>query len=68
MIVIPKAGRVEHIQQNWRALDLHLTPEDLSRLSTLFAPRVRVAYSNKLRRFRAGWAALSQAFTTVFNQ
>lgn len=38
VIAIPKASRVEHVQQNRAALDLQLTEQDLSELDEAFPP------------------------------
>jgi diketogulonate reductase-like aldo/keto reductase len=38
VVAIPKAGRVEHVQENWRALDLALSPADLAALDAAFPP------------------------------
>jgi diketogulonate reductase-like aldo/keto reductase len=38
VIAIQKAGRVAHVEENRRALDLHLTPEDLAALDRAFPP------------------------------
>jgi diketogulonate reductase-like aldo/keto reductase len=37
-IVIPKASRSEHVRENRGALDLVLTPEDLTALDRAFPP------------------------------
>ncbi len=40
VIVIPKSSRVEHLEQNWAALDLQLSDAELAALETAFpAPR-----------------------------
>lgn len=36
VIVIPKASRIDHIEQNYAALDLHLNAEDLAALDQIF--------------------------------
>ncbi|GGI54982.1 aldo/keto reductase [Oxalicibacterium solurbis] len=38
VIAIPKASKVEHVQQNHAALDLQLTEQDLSELDEAFPP------------------------------
>jgi len=38
VIVIPKASRIEHIEQNYAALDLDLSPEELAMLDATFPP------------------------------
>jgi diketogulonate reductase-like aldo/keto reductase len=38
LMVIPKAGTVEHVRENRAALDLRLTVEDLNELDTAFPP------------------------------
>lgn len=38
VITIPKAGSLEHIRQNYEALGLHLTQEDLSEIDQAFPP------------------------------
>ncbi|MGW5365425.1 aldo/keto reductase [Actinopolymorpha pittospori] len=38
MVVIPRAGRPEHVQQNRLALDVRLTETDLAELDRLFPP------------------------------
>ncbi|MGG6270220.1 aldo/keto reductase [Leptolyngbya sp. AN03gr2] len=38
VIVIPKASRIEHIEQNRAALDLKLSPEELTILDAAFPP------------------------------
>lgn len=38
VIVIPKSSRIEHIEQNYAALNLKLTPEELAALDTAFPP------------------------------
>jgi diketogulonate reductase-like aldo/keto reductase len=38
MIAIPKAGRVEHVEDNAGALDVHLDEEDLAELDREFPP------------------------------
>ena len=38
VIVIPKATRIEHVEQNYAALDLKLSAEALSTLNTAFPP------------------------------
>lgn len=38
LIVIPKAGRPEHVRENRLALDLRLTEEDLAELESAFPP------------------------------
>jgi diketogulonate reductase-like aldo/keto reductase len=44
VIVIPKAGRAEHVRENRAAADLILTPEELTELDRAF-PRPRTAVS-----------------------
>ncbi|MBW6532873.1 aldo/keto reductase [Sphingomonas sp. RRHST34] len=44
VIVIPKAGRAEHVRENSAAADLILTPEELTELDRAF-PRPRTAVS-----------------------
>lgn len=41
VIVIPKAGRIDHIEENKAALDLKLSPEELAALDTAFPPPAR---------------------------
>ncbi len=41
MIAVPKAATVEHVQENSRAADLQLTPEDLARIDIEFRPPTR---------------------------
>ena len=41
VIIIPKAGRPEHVQQNRDALDLKLAPEDMAALDDAFPPPKR---------------------------
>ncbi|MGD1896823.1 MAG: aldo/keto reductase [Phormidesmis sp.] len=44
IIVIPKSSWIEHIEQNYAALDIELSPEDLATLNAAFpAPRNPVA-------------------------
>lgn len=38
VMVIPKAGRPEHVRENRAALDLELTPEELAELDRAFPP------------------------------
>ncbi|MGI0484725.1 aldo/keto reductase [Pantanalinema rosaneae CENA516] len=38
VIVIPKSSRIEHVNQNYTALDLQLSPTELSTLDTVFPP------------------------------
>ncbi|MGW7594744.1 aldo/keto reductase, partial [Streptomyces rubiginosohelvolus] len=38
VMAIPKAGRVDHVEENRAALDLELTPEDLAALDRAFPP------------------------------
>jgi diketogulonate reductase-like aldo/keto reductase len=38
VMAIPKAGHVEHVRENRRALDLELAPEDLAELDGAFPP------------------------------
>jgi diketogulonate reductase-like aldo/keto reductase len=40
-IVIPKAGRLDHVRQNRQALDITLSPEDLADLDKAFPPPSR---------------------------
>jgi diketogulonate reductase-like aldo/keto reductase len=40
-IAIPKAADVGHVEENWRAADLVLTPDDLATLDAEFAPPTR---------------------------
>ncbi len=41
MMVIPKAGRLEHVRQNRAAVDLQLTVQDLADLNAAFRPPTR---------------------------
>jgi diketogulonate reductase-like aldo/keto reductase len=41
VIAIPKAGTVDHVHENRRALDLELTQEDLAALDRAFPPPTR---------------------------
>jgi len=41
IVVIPKASRVEHVEQNYATLDLTLSAEDLTRLGTAFPTPAR---------------------------
>lgn len=41
VIAIPKAGTPEHVRDNCKALDLHLTKQDLSDLDRAFPPPAR---------------------------
>nr|WP_290225741.1 aldo/keto reductase [Trichocoleus desertorum] len=44
VIVIPKSSSIAHVEENYAALNLQLTPEDLQALDTAFpAPNKRVA-------------------------
>ena len=38
VIAIPKAGHVEHVRENRRALEIELAPEDLAELDEAFPP------------------------------
>jgi diketogulonate reductase-like aldo/keto reductase len=38
VVAIPKAGRVEHVEENARAVELELTGEDLDELDHAFPP------------------------------
>jgi len=38
VMVIPKAGHVEHVRENRRALEIELAPEDLAELDDAFPP------------------------------
>lgn len=38
VIVIPKSSRIEHVEQNYAALDLKLSPEELATLDAAFPP------------------------------
>jgi diketogulonate reductase-like aldo/keto reductase len=41
IIAIPKAGTVDHVRENRRALDLELTQQDLAALDRAFPPPTR---------------------------
>ncbi|XGW00379.1 MAG: aldo/keto reductase [Leptolyngbya sp. BL-A-14] len=41
VIVIPKASSIDHVQQNYAALKLHLSPEELHTLDAAFPPPTR---------------------------
>jgi diketogulonate reductase-like aldo/keto reductase len=41
LMVIPKAGSVEHVRENRAALDLRLTPDDLAEIDRAFPPPTR---------------------------
>jgi diketogulonate reductase-like aldo/keto reductase len=41
VLAIPKAGSVEHVRENHRALELRLAPEDLKELDQAFPPPTR---------------------------
>lgn len=41
VIVIPKASRIEHVEQNYAALDLKLSAEELATLDSAFPPPAR---------------------------
>lgn len=41
VIVIPKSSRIEHVNQNYAALDLHLTATELKSLDAAFPPPSR---------------------------
>ncbi len=41
VIVIPKASRIEHVEQNYAALDLKLSTEELATLDSAFPPPAR---------------------------
>ncbi|WP_277988784.1 aldo/keto reductase [Chroococcus sp. FPU101] len=41
VIVIPKSSRIDHIEQNRAALDLHLSAEELKALDTAFPPPIQ---------------------------
>jgi diketogulonate reductase-like aldo/keto reductase len=41
VIVIPKASRIEHVEQNYAALDLKLSAEELAMLDSAFPPPAR---------------------------
>jgi diketogulonate reductase-like aldo/keto reductase len=43
VIVIPKAGQIEHVKQNCAALDLKLSPEELAALDAAFPPPTQPA-------------------------
>jgi diketogulonate reductase-like aldo/keto reductase len=44
VIVIPKSSSIAHVEENYAALDLHLSPEELATLGTTFPPpRKKVA-------------------------
>ena len=36
VVVIPKASRIEHVEQNYAALDISLSAEEVSRLEKAF--------------------------------
>ncbi|NES97975.1 MAG: aldo/keto reductase, partial [Desertifilum sp. SIO1I2] len=38
VIVIPKASRIDHVEQNYNALTLQLSPEELATLDSAFPP------------------------------
>lgn len=41
IMVIPKAGRAEHVRENRRAVDIRLTPADLAELDQAFPAPTR---------------------------
>ena len=41
VIAIPKAGRPEHVRENYRALAIDLDPEDLHQIDAAFPPPAR---------------------------
>jgi diketogulonate reductase-like aldo/keto reductase len=50
VIVIPKAAQPQHIEDNLRALDLRLSPEELKRIDQTFPLRHRWLKSNPVLR------------------
>jgi diketogulonate reductase-like aldo/keto reductase len=62
VVAIPKAARPEHVEENARALDLELTPEDLGAIDRSFPPpagQQRKRGNRYLRKLRKRVAALA---------